>query len=459
MDTEPPSLLLIALIQWSFVSGLVLLIVLLICTALINGAELAFFSLDQNQIRKLEEDDTSSSQRVLALKDKPRRLLATILMTSTLTNIGVILTSFAIISYLLPDPVLLYWGSTLESMRVFSFLDAYQWGGFIRILVNIAVISFLLVLFGEVLPKTYANLNSVSVARLMSGPLEILMRLFAPANKAVVKLSVSIDKKLRPENTLGANKDDIDKAIDLAVAGDEDNVMEAGILKSIVGFNEVAVKQIMRSRMDMHVLDTSMSKEEMLQMVKDSGYSRYPVFEENLDNLKGILYAKDLLSFVQESDEVSWTSLVREEILYVPEARRINELLKDFQRERLHMAIVVDEYGGTSGLVTLEDVIEEVIGDIRDEFDEDTDVEYRKLGEREFIFEGKTMLIDVLRIMELDKTTFDREEAEADSLAGLMLELNGRMPVVGQRIHLAPFTFTILSVSSKRIERVKVQYE
>lgn len=459
MDTEPPSLLLFALIQWSFIFGIILLFVLLICTALINGAELAFFSLDSNQVKSLEDDESHASQRVLALRDKPRRLLATILMSSTLTNIGVILTSFSIVNVLLPEYLMNYWGSTIAQISFFSFWPSDLWGSAIKVLINIAAISFLLVLFGEVLPKTYANLNSIAFARRMSGPLQFLMTLLAPANKAIVRLGINIDNKLRPENTLGANKDDIDKAIDLAVAKDEDNVMEAGILKSIVGFNEVAVKQIMRSRMDMHVLDTSMNKQEMLEMVRESGYSRYPVYEENLDNLKGILYAKDLLAFVQNGEDTEWPSLVREEILYVPEARKINELLKDFQREHLHMAIVVDEYGGTSGLVTLEDVIEEVIGDIRDEFDEDTDVEYRKLGDREFNFEGKTMLIDVLRIMELDKTTFERDDSEADSLAGLMLELNGKMPVVGQRIHFPPFTFTILSVSAKRIERVKVQYE
>jgi CBS domain containing-hemolysin-like protein len=184
------------------------------------------------------------------------------------------------------------------------------------------------------------------------------------------------------------------------------------------------------------------------------------VYDEQLDNIKGILYAKDLIGYLENGNHAEpWTTLVRPEVLYVPEARKINELLKDFQREHLHMAIVVDEYGGTSGLVTMEDVIEEVLGDIRDEFDEDQELEYRKISEREFIFEGRTMLIDVCRMMNVDKSSFDQVDGDADSLAGLILDVNGKMPFVGQKISLPPFSFTILSVSPKRIERIKVQLE
>ena len=212
--------------------------------------------------------------------------------------------------------------------------------------------------------------------------------------------------------------------------------------------------------MDIVALDTLMSEEDMIAAVKETGYSRLPVFEEQLDNIKGILYVKDLIAYLDiEHKPEDWTQLIDPEVLYVPEARKINELLKDFQRERLHMAIVVDEYGGTSGMVTMEDVIEEVIGDIKDEFDEEHEVEYRRLSEREFIFEGRTMLIDVCKVMNVDKASFEKSNGDADSLAGLLLDLNGKMPVVGQKILLDHFSFTVLSVSPKRIERIKVQIE
>ena len=276
----------------------------------------------------------------------------------------------------------------------------------------------------------------------------------------MVNWGTKLEKRLSTESVLGASKGDIDKAIDLAVAKDKDSVIEAEMLKSIVNFNDVAVKQIMRSRMDIIALDTSMTLEEMLVVVREAGYSRLPVYEEQLDSISGILYVKDLIGYV-DTDTASqpWPDLVRKEVLYVPEARKINDLLKDFQREHLHMAIVVDEYGGTSGLVTMEDVIEEVIGDIKDEFDEDQELEYRRLGDKEFIFEGKTMLIDVCRVMNVDKSSFDEVDGDSNSLAGLILNLNGKMPVIGQKIVLAPFSFTILSVTPKRIERIKVQID
>jgi gliding motility-associated protein GldE len=316
-------------------------------------------------------------------------------------------------------------------------------------------------MFGEVLPKIYANLNNIALAKLMSAPVTFLMGLFAPINKTMVRWGGNLEKKLGHESGLGANKVDIDRAIDLAVSKDKDSEVEADILKSIVSFNDVAVKQIMRSRMDIVALDTALTLDEMMEVVREAGYSRLPVYEEQLDNIKGILYVKDLIGFLDMQNgngTHAWPELTRTEVLYVPEARKINDLLKDFQREHLHMAIVVDEYGGTSGIVTMEDVIEEVIGDIKDEFDEDQELEYRRLSDHEFIFEGKTMLIDVCRIMNIDKTSFD-DSGDADSLAGLVLSLHGRMPVIGQKIAFPPFSFTVLSVSPKRIERIKVQKE
>jgi len=460
LDTASCSLLLVSFISWGLAGGFFLLIFLLACSALISGSEVAFFSLDSNQLKDIEEEHNNSAQRILRLREKPRRLLATILISNNLVNIGIVILSYYLLKRILPQETLFHWSQDISSVPPLNWLDPYEWAALLGFLISVIGITFLLVFFGEVVPKIYANLNNVGFARLMSGPVNILMTLLTPLNKTLVKWVNALERKLGQENTLGANKIDIDKAIDLAVAKDKDSEVEAEILKSIVSFNDVAVKQIMRSRMDIVALDTVMSLEEMMRVIREAGYSRIPVFEEQLDNIKGILYVKDLIGYLDQTDPPhAWPELVRNEVLYVPEARKINELLKDFQREHLHMAIVVDEYGGTSGIVTMEDVIEEVIGDIKDEFDEDQELEYKRLSDHEFIFEGKTMLIDVCRLMDVDKSSFDEVDGDADSLAGMILDINGKMPVVGQEISFPPFSFTILSVSPKRIERIKVQID
>ncbi|MGB4846625.1 MAG: CNNM domain-containing protein, partial [Saprospiraceae bacterium] len=369
MDSEPFLLFLISFITWGLTGGFFLLIFLLACSALISGSEVAFFSLDRNQLKNLEDEHDRGGQRILSLREKPRRLLATILISNILINIGIVILSFYLLNHLLHEEILAYWGYNISQLKALSWLTSLEWAAILRFLISVGGIAFILVLFGEIVPKIYANLNNVGFARLMSSPVSILMAILSPLNRILVKWGNVIERKLGTENALGANKVDIDKAIDLAVAKDKDSKVEAEILKSIVSFNDVAVKQIMRSRMDIVALDTAMSIDDMMKVVRDAGYSRIPVFEEQLDNIRGILYVKDLISYLDhEIPPHEWPELVRKEVLYVPEARRINELLKDFQREHLHMAIVVDEYGGTSGIVTMEDVIEEVIGDIKDEF-------------------------------------------------------------------------------------------
>lgn len=460
MDIEPFSFFLVTFIHWGLVWGFLLLFLLLICSALVSGSEVAFFSLDKNQLKLIEEQHNVSGQRILSLREKPRRLLATILIMNNLVNIGIVILAYYLLQHVLPREALHSWGQQVSMWPLTSWLEAYQWSNVFGFLISVVGITFLLVLFAEVLPKIYANLNNIALARLMSGPLNLLMTLLAPINIRMVRWGSKLEQKLGQDTALGANKVDIDKAIDLAVSKDKDSEIEADILKSIVTFNDVAVKQIMRSRMDIIALDTSLTFDEMMEIVREAGYSRLPVFEEELDNIKGILFVKDLIAYADEvHPPESWPELVRAQVLYVPEARKINELLKDFQREHLHMAIVVDEYGGTSGIITMEDVIEEVIGDIKDEFDEDQELEYRRLSDHEFIFEGRTMLIDVCRIMDVEKSSFDMVNGDADSLAGFILDLHGKMPVIGQKISFPPFSFTILSVSPKRIERIKVQID
>ncbi len=460
MDIDPFPFLLLAFFNWGLAWGFILLIILLICSALVSGSEVAFFSLDGNQLKQIDEEDDTAGQRILSLREKPRRLLATILITNNLVNIGIVILSYYLFQQILPHDTLFRWGNQTSAWPAMAWLDAQQWASVFSFLIAILGITFMLVLFGEVLPKIYANLNNVALARMMSGPVHVLMTVLSPVNKRMVRWGNTLERKLGTDSALGANKIDIDKAIDLAVSKDKDSKIEAEILKSIVTFNDVAVKQIMRSRMDIIALNTSQTLEEMMEIVREAGYSRLPVYEEELDNIKGILYVKDLIGYLDdERAPQAWPELVRPAVLYVPEARKINELLKDFQREHLHMAIVVDEYGGTSGIITMEDVIEEVIGDIKDEFDEDQEFEYRRLSDHEFIFEGKTMLIDVCRVMDVEKSSFELVDGDADSLAGLVLDLNSKMPVVGQKISFPPFSFTVLSVSAKRIERIKVQID
>jgi len=251
-------------------------------------------------------------------------------------------------------------------------------------------------------------------------------------------------------------KDDIDKAIDLTVSKEENAEEEADILKGILKFSDVLVKQVMTSRMDLVSIESETTFQEMLRVVKDSGFSRIPVFKEDLDNIEGILYVKDLLGHTNEEADFGWQKFIRKEMLYIPESKKINELLKEFQTMRLHMAIVVDEYGGTSGIVTLEDIMEEIIGDIRDEFDEERDIEYLKIDENNYIFEGKTLLNDVCRVIGEDLNVFDEIKGESDSLAGLFLEVTGRFPKVDGELDLDPYKLKIVSMTNKRIEKINL---
>ncbi|MBK8502300.1 MAG: gliding motility-associated protein GldE [Saprospiraceae bacterium] len=327
----------------------------------------------------------------------------------------------------------------------------------IEITLTVVGATFLLVLFGEVAPKIYANVNNKQMARMMSGPLVFLKTLLFPISRILVTWSTRFEKRLAQDtNRNRSRKDDLDKAIELTVSHEQNSEKEIDILKSIVKFGDVNVKQIMRSRVDVVALDIDSSFDVVMKIVKDSGYSRIPVYEEDLDNIQGILYVKDLLLHLNEQNEFAWNTLIRPEVKYVPEAKKINELLTEFQQERTHMAIVVDEFGGSGGLVTLEDVMEEVIGDIRDEFDEEIEVEFEKIDEFNYIFEGKTLLNDLCRVIGINTDTFEQVKGGADSVAGLILELLGRIPRKNIEIKYKEYRFKILAVSAKRIEKVKI---
>jgi len=420
----------------------------------------AFFSLNHNDFEKLENENEPNSHRILALKEKPRMLLATILIGNNFINIAIVILSAFVLDKIFPPAVYLEWGQSL--VAAFPFLTSVGTeeglGNVISFLIAVVGVTFLLVLFGEVAPKFYAKINNLKLSRLMAGPLTVLMIVFTPVSRILVNWTTAIERRLA-ERTKGSgltSREDIDEAIELTAIADAEIEQEADILKSIVKFGNVSVKQIMRSRIDVTAVDFRISYPELLDVIKESGYSRIPVYDEDFDNVTGILYVKDLLGHLQEDEKFEWQELIRTNVLFIPESKKIDDLLKEFQRKRMHMAVVVDEYGGSSGIVTLEDILEEIIGEIKDEFDDDNELIYRKLDEHNYMFEGKILLNDFCRAMSLDTSFFDEVKGEADSLAGLLLELYGELPVKDTEIHYAHFTFKITAASQRRIEQVLV---
>ncbi len=440
--------------------GVLAIILLLVCSGLISGSEIAFFSLTHHDFEKLQLEPTGSSQRILSLVERPRRLLATILISNNFINIAIVILSDFVLLQLLPQASFEAWGqATVRQLRLDAYMQAAQVGRAISFLVTVVGITALLVLFGEVAPKVYAKVHSIRLARIMSGPLLFLMGILNPLNHVLVGWTTLIEKRLnqRGKSLLSTSRKDIDNAIDLTVSQDENVAsQEVDILKSIVKFGDVTVKQIMRSRVDVVSVDFRVSYKELLEIVRKSGFSRIPVHDNDFDNVTGILYVKDLLGHLHEAAGFEWQPLIRTNVLYVPEAKKISDLLKEFQREHLHMAIVVDEYGGSSGIVTLEDIMEEIIGEIKDEFDDEAEVIYRKVDDHNYFFEGKTLLNDVCRIIGVDIDVFDEVRGDADSLAGLLLEINGQLPKPDAEISFEGFRFKTVSVNKRRIVQVLV---
>ncbi len=464
MDIEPPSSILLFCFQATFVLltngvifSLIFLAVLIFSSALISGSEIAFFSLSPNDMANLEAEESGSSKRIIVLKEKPRTLLATILIANNLVNIAIVVVSDFLIKKLIGVDRERQIGEWLYEKGL-SFLGSAEGlaNGF-NLFITVVVVTFILVLFGEIAPKLYANLNNLKFARFMAGPLTVLNIIFGSFSRILVKWSNKIENKITHSNNYQSNtsRKDIDAAIDLTVnSDDESSEEEADILKGIVKFGDVSTKQIMKTRVDVVAIDISTSFEEVMQVIKDSGFSRIPVFDEDFDSIVGVLYVKDLIGVYGEKKDFDWTSKVRTSVLYVPESKKIDDLLKEFQGRRTHIAIVVDEYGGSAGIVTLEDVMEEVIGDIKDEFDEEEDVDYVKLSEDNYIFEGKSLLNDVCRIIGEDTDYFDKMKGESDSLAGLIIEMIGAIPKIETEIEYEDVVLKIISVSSRRIEKV-----
>ncbi|MCB0661433.1 MAG: gliding motility-associated protein GldE [Saprospiraceae bacterium] len=436
--------------------ALSLVILFLVFSALVSGSEVAYFSLSTSDFDRLRQEKSKSSERILYLQERPRTLLATILIANNFINIAIVILSEFIVRQSLPDDLLETWSSTLLTkvgIENASYIPTVSWT--INFLLTVVAATFLLVLFGEVIPKVYARLNNIPLARFMSGPLYVLNILFKPLSKSLVSGTRFIEQRLASKSNgmPVASKEDIDEAIELTVSQEKNAEQEVDLLKSIVKFGDLQVKQIMRSRVDVVGIENQMTFNEVIKIIKESGYSRLPVFEEDFDNVKGILYVKDLIGNLDQND-FEWQTLVRHTTLFVPESKKINDLLKEFQSSRMHLAIVVDEYGGSAGIVTLEDIMEEVIGDIRDEFDDEPEIQYRKIDDFNYLFEGKSLLNDVCRIVGIPTDSFDEMKGEADSIAGLVLELLGHLPKPEREISFLDYKLKVIAVNERRIEQV-----
>ena len=412
--------------------SLFVILVLLIFSALISGSETAFFSLNPSQLKDFQLKASRINKTILALLERPKRLLATILITNNFVNVAiVILSAFA-------------------SDKLFDFSGS----PIIGFIIEVIIIATLILLFGEIMPKIYANYNPVVFASFVAQPLFFLSKVFYPLTSVLVKTTSIIDKKIESQGK-EISMSELSDAIDITV---DENAPEeeTKILKGIVKFSEIEVKEIMKSRLDVISIDSASNFEEIIQIVKESGYSRIPVYSETFDNIDGILYVKDLLPHLQEKAGFNWKRLLRP-AFFVPENKKINDLLQEIQEKKIHLAIVVDEYGGTSGIVTLEDIIEEIVGEISDEFDSPEDeVEYTKIDDSHYVFEGKTSINDFCKIIGIDDDIFDEAKGDADSIAGLILEILGRLPERNTVVTYLNYEFKVLTVDKRRIKMINV---
>lgn len=415
------------------VLSIMAILVLLAGSALMSGSEVAFFSLGPNQLHELRSSDRASDKTILHLLETPKRLLATILISNNFINVAIVIISTFLVNGLIDFEKIQYW---------------------MAFLIQVVVITALLLLLGEIMPKVYATRRNLNLARMMASPLKILVGLFYPLSSLLVSSTNLIDKRIS-RNSYNVSMSEISDAIELTTGTDTPEG-EKKILQGIARFGDTEVKEIMKSRMDVTAVDISTGYKELLKMIIEAGYSRIPAYEDSFDNIKGILYIKDLLPHLHEEDVFNWRLLLRD-ALFIPENKRINDLLQEFQEKKIHMAIVVDEYGGTSGIVTLEDILEEIVGEISDEHDEPIgEFEYTKLDDWNYIFEGKTSLNDLIKILNLEDDIFDKVRGDADSLAGLILELIQKMPERNEKTSYKNFTFTVKAVDKRRIKRVLV---
>ncbi len=408
--------------------SLVIVLLLLLSSALISGSEVAYFSLSASEKVKLKKKG-KSNHRVLENLESPEKLLATILVTNNFVNVGIIiLTAFI-------------------SNNLITFVNAPA----LEFVFQVVLITFFLLLFGEIIPKVYATHFALPFARMMGLPLLTLAKIFKPINSLLIYSTGFVNRRMQ-KHRKNISIDEISQALELTP--DHELSEEKDILEGIVKFGNKSVSEIMKPRVDVIALDIKTEFNEVIQIINESGYSRIPVYIDSFDNVSGVLYIKDLLAHSHKSNVFKWQTLMRPPF-YVPDTKKISSLLEEFQKSKIHLAIVVDEYGGTSGIVTLEDILEEIVGEISDEFDEEEHF-FTKIDDNNFVFDAKVLLGDFYRITNCDDTVFDEVKGDADTLAGLILELKGEIPKKNEEIKCKQFLFTIKQVDNRRIKEIKV---
>ena len=416
-------------IDVSVVFSFALLFTLLLCSALISGAEVAFFSLNRGDVEEGLAQKSKRIEIIEKLLKRPKKLLATILVANNFINIAIVIL-FAFLGDL-----------------IFESISNPQ----IKFVVEVVVVTFLILLFGEILPKIYASRNNLKFATLMAYPLKVLDVLLSPISLPMRSVTLGIHNKLGKQKS-NLSVDQLSQALELT--SQEDTTREEHkILQGIVSFGNTDTKQVMRPRIDIFALKIEQKYLEIMPEIIENGYSRIPVYRDNMDTIEGILYVKDLLPYIDRK-QFDWTTLLREPF-FVPENKKLDDLMAEFQEKKVHLAVVVDEYGGTSGLISLEDIIEEIVGDISDEFD-DEDLKYSKLDDNNYVFEGKTALKDFYKIIKLeDDTVFEENKGEAETVAGFVLEISRSFPKLNSKINFENYVFTIEAMDKKRIKLVK----
>lgn len=433
MDPEPPSFIVVFQnLDTNLLFGFIGIFVLLFISALLSGAEVAFFSLSTKDLDEASKQDLSKTNLIISLLEKPKKLLATLLVANNFINIGVVI----LFSYI---------GSDLFSSVSSPVL---------KFILEVIVVTFLILLFGEVLPKVYANRNNLKFAKFVAQPLYILDKLLSPISLPMRAITIFLHEKLGKQKS-NFSVDQLSQALELT-SSEGTSQGEQKILEGIVSFGNTDTKQVMSPRIDIFAIEINETFGKLLPKIIDKGYSRIPVYNDNIDQIEGVLFVKDLIPHIDDKD-FDWKTLLRAPF-FVPENKKLDDLLKDFQTMKNHLAIVVDEYGGTSGLVSLEDVIEEIVGDISDEFDDD-DLSFSQIDSKNYLFEGKINLKDFYRIIDVDESLFEDRKGEAETLAGFLLEIHGNFPKKGHKLTFGNCNFVIETVDKKRIKQIKVTIE
>lgn len=430
MDPELTSLvILFSSDNVSLILGIILLFVLLLCSGLISGAEVALFSLTRSDLDTGREGGSKKFEIISKLMERPKKLLATILVANNFINIGIVI----LFAYL--------------GEFIFYSIDI-TW---VRFSLEVVLVTFLILLFGEIIPKVYANRNRIKFSGFMAYPIKVLDVLFSPISLPMRHLTITIHNRLGKQKS-NISVDQLSQALELTRESDTTHE-EQKILQGIVSFGNTDTKQVMKPRIDIFALHMDEKYSDIMPQIVSNGYSRIPVYQDSIDTVIGILYVKDLLPYIDRK-QFDWTTLLREPF-FVPENKKLDDLMVEFQTKKVHLAVVVNEYGGTSGVVSLEDVIEEIVGDISDEFDDD-DLIYTKIDENNFSFEGKTPLKDFYKIVKLDEESdFENSKGEAETLAGFVLEISGIFPRRGSKINFKNYVFTIEALDRKRIKQLK----